>query len=79
MKEDVDEARASNVGTISRPKLEADPQHLMYCRCGYPLHPNDLETRHGKTVERWSCPERRWWNSWRHSNVWMAPREHIHP
>jgi hypothetical protein len=79
MKEDTDQARASNAETIGRPKLQVDPQHLVYCRCGYPLHPDHIEQRHGKTMERYSCPERRWWNYWLHPHAWMGPREHVHP
>jgi hypothetical protein len=54
-----------------------NPDHLIYCRCGRPMHPDHLEKRRGVMMERYSCPVERWWNTWMHPHAWMAPREGV--
>jgi hypothetical protein len=68
-------------GTITpvpRPQpTSADKLHLLYCGCGHPMHPEHLEKRRGVMLERYHCPQRRWWNAWHHPHAWMAPRENV--
>jgi hypothetical protein len=39
------------------------------------MHPDNLEEKNGIKLERYSCPQRRWWNAWHHPRAWMAARE----
>lgn len=55
----------------------ADHPHQLYCRCGTPMHPNHLEKHRGMMLERYSCPNRRWWNAFWHPYTWMEPRDHV--
>ncbi|HYH81434.1 MAG TPA: hypothetical protein VEX86_16645 [Longimicrobium sp.] len=50
------------------------PPHTPHCRCGSPMHPDRVETQNGKTLERYSCPNRHWWNGMWHPRTWMEPR-----
>ena len=51
--------------------------HQLYCRCGTPMHPDHLEEHRGMELERYSCPNRRWWNAFWHPYSWMEPREGV--
>jgi hypothetical protein len=44
------------------------------CSCGTPMHPEHLDHRHGKLLERYHCPRRHWWNAWSHPHAWLQPR-----
>ena len=74
MKQDSAEPRI-DAGTTRRPKEVKDDPHLVYCRCSHPMHPDHLESRRGVMMERYTCPQRRWWNALHHPHAWMAPRE----
>ncbi|HEU0299456.1 MAG TPA: hypothetical protein VFR37_08385 [Longimicrobium sp.] len=49
--------------------------HWPICRCTHPMHPHTIEERRGVSLERYRCPQRRWWNQWFHPDVWQPPRE----
>jgi len=51
------------------------PHHTPYCRCGSPQHPDHVEKHRGRLLERYSCPNRRWWNALLHPHAWMEPRD----
>lgn len=53
------------------------PPHTPHCRCGTPLHPDHVEKHGGKMLERYDCPNRRWWNSMFHTRAWMEPRDGV--
>jgi len=59
------------------PSPHPDAPHQLYCRCGHPLHPDHLEKHRGIMLERYSCPQRRWWNAFWHPHAWMEPREDV--
>jgi hypothetical protein len=53
------------------------PHHTPYCHCGTPLHPDHVEKHRGQLLERYSCPNRRWWNALWHPHAWMEPRDNV--
>jgi hypothetical protein len=53
------------------------PPHTPHCRCGTPMHPEHVEKHGGKTLERYCCPRRRWWNGMLHPHSYMEPREGV--
>lgn len=59
------------------PHVLEDVHDLLYCGCGHPMHPDHVEKRHGMMLERYSCPQRRWWNAWHHPHAWAVPREGV--
>jgi hypothetical protein len=70
------ESTGPRVTAGKRKPLEVkDTPHLVYCGCGHPMHPDNLEEKNGVKLERYSCPQRRWWNAWHHPRAWMAARE----
>jgi hypothetical protein len=64
-------------GRHPQPRTLSDTHDLVYCRCGHPMHPEHMEERHGMKMERYHCPQRRWWNGWMHPHAWMAAREGV--
>ena len=60
-----------------RPQTVEDIHDLLYCGCGHPMHPDHVEKRRGIMLERYSCPQRRWWNAWHHPHAWAVPRERV--
>jgi hypothetical protein len=71
--------RASQPGRApaAKPTPRPDAPHMVYCRCGTPMHPEHLETHRGQKVERYRCPNRKWWNGFWHPYAWMEPREGV--
>ena len=68
----------AGIGTIAvRPRTVDDTHDLLYCRCAHPMHPEHVEKRRGVMLERYRCPQRRWWNAWHHPYAWAAPREGV--
>lgn len=63
-------------GTSAKPQRAQPPHapHLLYCTCGTPMHPDHLEKHRGLMLERYGCPNRRWWNAMWHPHAWMEPR-----
>jgi hypothetical protein len=64
------------------PVMSAQPPHermphIPHCRCGTPLHPEHLEKHRGVMLERYDCPNHRWWNSMFHTQTWMEPRDGV--
>lgn len=75
-------AKDDSAGESVRTPAAARAQHpapaiLVHCRCGTPMHPDHVEMHHGKRLERYSCPRRRWWNAMWHPHAWMEPREGV--
>ncbi|MFL5383134.1 MAG: hypothetical protein ACJ8GN_11505 [Longimicrobiaceae bacterium] len=54
-----------------------DVHDLLYCRCAHPMHPEHVEKRRGVMLERYRCPQRRWWNGLHHPYAWAVPREGV--
>jgi len=77
MNQDSAEPRSDGGTPAQRPppREVKDNPLLVFCRCGHPMHPDHLEKRRGVMMERYSCPQRRWWNALHHPHAWMAPRE----
>jgi hypothetical protein len=67
-------APAPAPGPIAAPQHVHADDHWPVCRCSHPMHPHKVELRRGVPLERYKCPRRRWWNQWRHPNVWQPPR-----
>ena len=63
--------------SVQTPHVVEDVHDLLYCRCGHPMHPEDVEERRGMMLERYRCPQRRWWNGWHHPYGWAVPREGV--
>lgn len=63
------------VAAPRQPPQHKSDDHWPICRCGHPTHPQKVEERHGRQLERFACPLRRWWNGWRHPFIWQPPRE----
>jgi hypothetical protein len=68
---------AGAAAAMPRPQPVDDDHVLLYCRCGHPLHPVRLEKHRGMMLERYSCPQRRWWNHLLHPNAWVTPRDDV--
>jgi len=75
----IEGGNTGGIGTTAQPVLRptAAADHLIYCRCAHPMHPDHLEKRRGVMMERYSCPRERWWNTILHPHAWMAPREGV--
>jgi hypothetical protein len=72
----------TGIGTVPGPIARAphvleDTHDLLYCRCAHPMHPEHVEKRRGVLLERYRCPQRRWWNALHHPYSWAVPREGI--
>jgi hypothetical protein len=64
-------------GAAKAREIREPHSHQLYCHCGHPLHPDHIEQHRGMTLERYSCPQRRWWNHLWHPHAWMEPREGV--
>lgn len=64
-------------GAVKAREVSDRHPHGLYCRCGHPLHPDHIEMHRGLKLERYSCPQRRWWNALWHPHAWMEPREGV--